>query len=557
MAIVLPLQGKYMRMKIALAQINITIGDFEGTARKIKQYVQQARNGGARLVIFPELSITGYPPRDFLEFEDFVQQAGAVLEQLKPLSRDIGILVGLPTPNPQPEGKDLHNTAVLLYQGKELHRQHKTLLPTYDIFDEYRYFEPAASWNTVEFEGLRLAVTICEDLWNLGNENPLYTINPMAKLMSRKPDIIINLSASPFDYRHAHERIRVLRANVQAYDLPIVYVNYAGAQTDLIFDGGSLVIDKEGNIRKELPFFEEKLDFFDTDEFSLPGQDNERPKEKISLIHDALITGIRDYFGKIGFRTAILGLSGGLDSAVTAALAARALGPGNITALLMPSEFSSESSVSDAKALVRNLGINAETLPITPVFDPTMDVLRPYLGPGFDVTEENIQPRIRMIYLMAFSNRFGHVLLNTSNKSELAVGYGTLYGDLAGGLSVLGDVYKTQVYELARYINRNEEIIPQNILDKPPSAELRPGQKDTDTLPPYDVLDPILHLYIEERKSPSDIIEQGYDAALVRRILRMVNRNEFKRYQLAPVLRVSPKAFGMGRRMPIVGKYLE
>ncbi len=544
-------------MKIALAQINVTIGDFDGTAAKIKNYVQQAREGGARLVVFPELSITGYPPRDFLEFDDFVERAGAVLEQLKPLSRDIGILMGLPTPNPQPEGKNLHNTAVLLYGGREIHRQHKTLLPTYDIFDEYRYFEPAVSWNVVEFEGHRLAVTICEDLWNLGNENPLYTVNPMAKLMAQRPDMIINLSASPFDYRHARERIRVLRANVRAYDLPIVYVNYAGAQTDLIFDGGSLVIDKEGNIRKELPFFEEKLDFFDTENFTRPGQDRERPKEKIPLIHDALVTGIRDYFGKIGFRSAVLGLSGGLDSAVTAVLAAEALGPENITALLMPSEFSSESSVTDALALVRNLGIRAESLSISPVFDATMEMLRPYLGQGFDVTEENIQPRIRMIYLMAFSNRFGHVLLNTSNKSELSVGYGTLYGDLAGGLSVLGDVYKTEVYALARHINREREVIPQNILSKPPSAELRPGQKDTDTLPPYEILDPVLHLYIEERQSPSDIIRQGYDAALVRRILRMVNRNEFKRYQLAPVLRVSPKAFGMGRRMPIVAKYLE
>ena len=544
-------------MKIALAQINVTIGDFEGTTKKIEHYVTKAHENGAKLIIFPELTITGYPPRDFLEFDDFVQQAGHVLEQLKPLSYNIGILVGLPTPNPQPEGKNLHNTAVLLFGGQEIHRQHKTLLPTYDIFDEYRYFEPSTNWNVVEFEGLRLAITICEDLWNLGNENPLYTVNPMAKLMRQQPDIIINLSASPFDYQHAKERIRVLRANVQAYDLPIIYVNYAGAQTDLIFDGGSLVIDKEGNIRKELPFFEEKLDFFDTDDFSLPGQDNERPKEKIALIHDALITGIRDYFEKIGFQTAILGLSGGLDSAVTAVLAAQALGPENITALLMPSEFSSKNSVTDALALAKNLGIRAEALSISPVFDTTMEILRPYLGPGFDLTEENIQPRIRMIYLMAFSNRFGHVLLNTSNKSELAVGYGTLYGDLAGGLSVLGDVYKTEVYALARFINHEKEIIPKNILIKPPSAELRPGQKDTDTLPPYEILDPILYMYIEEQKSPSDIIEQGFDPVLVRRILRMVNRNEFKRYQLAPVLRISPKAFGTGRRMPIVAKYLE
>ena len=544
-------------MKIALAQINVTIGDFEGNTSKITSYILRAKEKGARLIVFPELSITGYPPRDFLEFDDFVENAGKVLEQLKPLSHDIGILVGLPTKNPQHEGKNLHNTAVLLYDGKEIFRQHKTLLPTYDIFDEARYFEPANLWQVIEFAGKRLAVTICEDLWKLGNENPLYTINPMAKLMNRNPDIIINLSASPFDYQHARERIRVLRANVRAYDLPVVYVNYAGAQTDLIFDGGSLVIDKEGNIRKELPFFREELAFFDTGTLIKPEQDNERPKEKIPLIHDALVTGIRDYFGKIGFRSAILGLSGGLDSAVTAVLAAEALGKENVTGVLMPSEFSSGYSITDAKALAKNLGINTETLPIKSVFDATLDVLNPYLDSTFDLTLENIQPRIRMIYLMALSNKFGHVLLNTSNKSELAVGYGTLYGDLAGGLSVLGDVYKTEVYELSRYINRNKEIIPMNIITKPPSAELRPGQKDTDTLPPYEILDPILHLYIEERQSPEDIINRGFDEELVRRVLRMVNRNEFKRYQLAPVLRVSPKAFGMGRRMPIVAKYLE
>ena len=545
-------------MKIALAQINVIIGDFERNFEKIATYIHQAREQQADLIVFPELTLTGYPPRDFLEFRDFVRQANETMERLKPLSQDIGILIGLPTVNPRIEGKDLYNTAVLLHEGKEIFRQHKTLLPTYDIFDEARYFEEATRWNTVMFKGMRLAVTICEDLWNLGNENPLYTINPMDELAKQQPDLIINLSASPFDYLHARERIRVLRANVKAYGLPVVYVNYAGAQTDLVFDGGSLVIDRQGTIRLEMPFFTEALSVFDTATWKHSAPDAERPKEKIPLIHDAIITGIRDYFGKIGFRSAILGLSGGLDSAVTAALAARALGPENIVALLMPSPFSSEHSITDALDLARRLGIRHETIPIDAVYDQILDVLQPFFGRRpFDVTEENIQPRIRMIYLMAFANKFGHVLLNTSNKSELAVGYGTLYGDLAGGLSVLGDVYKTDVFRLAQYINREKELIPLSIIHKPPSAELRPGQKDTDTLPPYDTLDPILYHYIEEQLGPDQIISKGYDPVLVRRVLKMVNRNEFKRYQLAPVIRVSPKAFGMGRRMPIVAKYLD
>ena len=546
-------------MKIALAQINVIIGDFDNTFRKMAGYIRRAEEAGADLIVFPELSITGYPPRDFLEFKDFVRQANDTLERLKPLSHQIGILAGLPTVNPRIEGKDLYNTAVLLFGGREIFRQHKTLLPTYDIFDEARYFEEATRWHTVDFKGMRLAVTICEDLWNLGNENPLYTVNPMEQLMPYRPDMIINLSASPFDYKHARERIRVLRANVRAYGLPVVYVNYAGAQTDLVFDGGSLVIDRAGKIRLEMPFFTEGMAFFDTENFERPvTHDAERPKDKIPLIHQALITGIRDYFGKIGFRSAILGLSGGIDSAVTAALAVEALGAENVTGLLMPSPYSSGHSVTDAQALARNLGIATHLLPIDEPYEKILEILAPHFqGRPFDVTEENIQPRLRMIYLMAFSNKFGHVLLNTSNKSELAVGYGTLYGDLAGGLSVLGDVYKTQVYELAAHINRHEEVIPKNILIKPPSAELRPGQKDTDSLPPYEILDPILHHYIEEQLGPAEIIAKGYDESLVRRILRMVNKNEFKRYQLAPVIRVSPKAFGMGRRMPIVAKYLD
>ncbi len=541
-------------MKIALAQINVTIGDFEGNFNKHVRYIEQAVHAGADLIVFPELSITGYPPRDFLEFKDFIEQAGQTVERLKPYSRQIAVVVGVPTVNPVIEGKDLFNSAVFLHRGKEIYRQHKTLLPTYDIFDEARYFEPASRWEVVPFKGKNIALTICEDLWNLGNENPLYTVNPVEKFTDKKPDLILNLSASPFDYRHAKERIKVLKANVKAYRLPIVYVNHTGAQTDLVFDGGSLVMTASGNIHRELPFFEEALQVIDTDRMDQTNR--EHPKEKIPLIHKALVTGIRDYFRKIGLKSAVVGLSGGIDSAVVSVLAVQALGKENVHALLMPSRYSSEASITDARQLAEKLGITYDIISIDNPFKAVEKALAPYF-PTDGITEENIQPRIRMIYLMAFSNRIGHIPLNTSNKSELAVGYGTLYGDLAGGLSVLGDVYKTEVYELAHYLNESEEIIPENILSKPPSAELRPGQKDTDTLPPYDILDEILRLYIENRYAPGEIVKQGFDKNLVHRVLKMVNRNEFKRYQTAPVIRISPKAFGMGRRMPIVARYLE
>ncbi len=541
-------------MKIALAQINVTIGDFEGNFNKHVRYIEQAVHAGADLIVFPELSITGYPPRDFLEFKDFIEQAGQTVERLKPYSRQIAVVVGVPTVNPVIEGKDLFNSAVFLHRGKEIYRQHKTLLPTYDIFDEARYFEPASRWEVVPFKGKNIALTICEDLWNLGNENPLYTVNPVEKFTDKKPDLILNLSASPFDYRHAKERIKVLKANVKAYRLPIVYVNHTGAQTDLVFDGGSLVMTASGNIHRELPFFEEALQVIDTDRMDQTNR--EHPKEKIPLIHKALVTGIRDYFSKIGLKSAVVGLSGGIDSAVVSVLAVQALGKENVHALLMPSRYSSEASITDARQLAEKLGITYDIISIDNPFKAVEKALAPYF-PTDGITEENIQPRIRMIYLMAFSNRIGHIPLNTSNKSELAVGYGTLYGDLAGGLSVLGDVYKTEVYELAHYLNESEEIIPENILSKPPSAELRPGQKDTDTLPPYDILDEILRLYIENRYAPGEIVKQGFDKNLVHRVLKMVNRNEFKRYQTAPVIRISPKAFGMGRRMPIVARYLE
>ena len=544
-------------MKIAIAQLNFHIGNFEGNLSKMLQAVETAKTQGADLVCFSELATVGYPPRDFLEFEDFIELAEHSVQELAKAAKGIAIVVGSPTKNPVVEGKDLYNTAYFLADGKVLQMQHKTLLPTYDIFDEYRYFEPATEWQVVEYKGQRFALTVCEDIWNIGNENPLYTVCPLDEMVSRKPDLILNLSASPFSYVQAKTRIHTVQANVQRYGIPMFYVNHSGAQTELIFDGGSLVVSPDGKVFDELPYFEECIRTYDLDEVIKGGRDNEQPKEKMALIHDALLLGIRDYFSKLGFKRAILGLSGGIDSAVVAVLAARALGPGNVRVVLMPSQFSSDHSIHDARKLAENLGTQYDIVPIEGIYQSYIEALKPHFwAQPFNIAEENLQARARGNILMALSNKFGNILLNTSNKSEVAVGYGTLYGDMCGGLSVIGDLYKTEVFALARYMNKDEEVIPENIITKPPSAELRPNQKDSDSLPEYDALDEILFEYIERRFSPQDIIERGYDEKLVRRVLRLVNINEFKRYQMAPVLRISEKAFGMGRRMPIVGKYL-
>ncbi|MCB0532292.1 MAG: NAD+ synthase [Saprospiraceae bacterium] len=544
-------------MKIALAQLDYHIGNFEGNLQKMLEWVEQAKALGADIVCFGELATCGYPPRDFLEFDDFIRRSYASIETLKKASQGIGIVVGSPSRNPVIEGKDLYNSAYFLYDGAELGVQHKTLLPTYDIFDEYRYFEPATAFNTVSFKGKKIALSICEDIWNVGNENPLYTICPLDEMMAEKPDFILNISASPFSYDHAKVRIHTVRANVERYKIPLFYTNHVGAQTDIMFDGGSIVMSPDGQVFDEMPYFEECLRVYNLDAVQKGGKTAEQPKDKIKLIHDALIVGIRDYFGKLGFTKAILGLSGGIDSAVTAVLAAKALGQDNVRVLLMPSQFSSDHSVNDARQLAVNLGMQYDILPIQPMFGSFETALQAqFAGMSFNVTEENIQARIRGILLMAMSNKFGHILLNTTNKSEMAVGYGTLYGDMCGGISVLGDVYKTEVYALAAYLNKDAEVIPMNTIEKPPSAELRPNQKDSDSLPDYDVLDKILYQYIEERKGPRSLVEMGFEESLVARVLRMVNMNEFKREQAAPVLRVSKKGFGMGRRVPIVGKYL-
>ena len=565
-------------MKIFLAQQNYHIGNFEENARKIIEGIQKAKQAGADLVLFSELCICGYPPRDFLEFDDFINQCYETIDKVKEHADTIGVLIGSPARNPQKEGKDLFNAAFLLYEKQIKAEIHKTLLPTYDVFDENRYFEPAFSWECIEFKGKKLAVTICEDIWNLG-DNPLYRVTPMEALILEIHDVMLNLSASPYNYPQDVVRRSIVEAHVFKYHLPMLYCNTIGSQTEIVFDGGSLVYDINGNLVKEMKYFEEDYQLFDLDELSCKkdtpeavhkyyysanevGRDSDTleylmDKKNIQEIHDALILGIKDYFNKMGFKKATLGASGGIDSAVVQALAVEALGKENVHVLLMPSQYSSDHSVSDAEQLSINLGNRYDIVPIKNVFDSFLCSLKPiFKDLPFSIAEENIQSRTRGNLLMAVANKFGYILLNTSNKSELATGYGTLYGDMAGGLGVLGDLYKMQVYALARYINQDGEIIPNNIITKAPSAELRPNQKDSDSLPDYPILDRVLYQYIEVRQGPKEIIAQGYDPALVNRILKLVNVNEYKRAQFCPIIRVSCKAFGVGRRLPIVAKYL-
>lgn len=544
-------------MKITLAQLNYHIGDFEGNLAKMLTAVSKAKAEKSDIIVFGELAVCGYPPRDFLEFEDFINRCQHSIDELCKVAHDIAIAVGSPTKNPVVEGKDLFNSAYFLVEGKVQHISHKALLPTYDIFDEYRYFEPAKSFNIVEYKGKRIALTVCEDIWNIGNENPMYTICPMDEMMPQHPDFIINLSASPFSYKQANERLNVIRANVNRYKIPMFYVNHVGAQTELIFDGGSVVMSPNGQTYEEMSYFKEEIKTFELNAVLTNNNSAERHKDKMTLIHDALVTGVKDYFAKLGFRKAILGLSGGIDSAVTLVIAVRALGAENVRVVLMPSQFSSDHSIKDARDLAENLNVAYDIVPIQPIFDTYMNSLKDqFEGLPFNLAEENLQARSRGMVLMAMSNKFGHIVLNTSNKSEAAVGYGTLYGDMCGGLSVIGDLYKTEVFQLARFMNKDEEVIPENTIIKPPSAELRPDQKDSDSLPEYDVLDEILFQYIENRKGPNAITNMGFDKKLVDRALRLVNINEFKRFQTAPTLRISPKSFGMGRRLPIVAKYL-
>jgi NAD+ synthase (glutamine-hydrolysing) len=559
-------------MKIFLAQQNYHIGNFESNTRKIIDAIAVAKGQQADIIIFSEQCVCGYPARDFLDFDDFINQSLASVDAITEHADGIAVLVGAPARNTIPEGKDLFNAAYFLYEKKIQAVVHKTCLPNYDIFDEYRYFEPAYNWQVIPFKGKKLAVTICEDIWNLG-DNPMYRVCPMDELMKHSPDIMLNLSASPFDYTHDEDRKATIKANVLKYKLPLVYCNTVGSQTEIIFDGASLVFDKDANLCKQLPQFREAMEMVvinDDGSVDAPviepaeavANDLLQPvelQENLNIPHicEALVLGIRDYFTKMDFKKAIIGSSGGIDSAVTIALAAEALGKENVRAILMPSEYSTSHSVSDAEQLSKAIGNPYDIVAIKELYNLFLKQLHPIFGDlPFSLAEENLQSRIRGNLLMAIANKFGYILLNTSNKSELATGYGTLYGDMAGGLAVLGDCYKLQIYELAKYINREREIIPENIISKPPSAELRPGQKDTDSLPDYSILDKILYQYIERTQGPQQIKTQGFDPAVVDRILRLVNMNEYKRNQFCPIIRISPKAFGVGRRVPIVGKYL-
>jgi len=548
-------------MKLALAQLNYKIADFESNKNKIIQQINHASADDADLAVFSELAVCGYPPLDLLTREEFVKKSISTLEEIASYCTKTAAIVGGPSINPNSKGKQLFNTAWFLFNGKATPLVHKTLLPTYDVFDEYRYFQPNQNFEVLTFKGKRIAITICEDLWDdqpveaAFSRNQLYTLSPLQKLATLRPDFVINIAASPFSY-HQHEvRRQVISRKAAQYKLPIYYVNQIGANTELIFDGGSMVVAPNGNIAHRLKYFEEDLHFVSTD-FNGNEPDISNKPNETELIYNALVLGLRDYFNKSGLKTATIGLSGGLDSAVTAAIAVDALGSENVHGLLLPSQYSSNHSIADAQKLVQNLKIGSNLIPIKDIYFGFETALAPvFANRPPDVTEENLQARIRGTLLMAYSNKFGHILLNTSNKSEAAVGYGTLYGDMNGGISVLGDVYKTDVYKLAHYMNRHKETIPENTILKPPSAELRPDQKDSDSLPEYDILDAILFRYIELNKSAADIIQEGFDALTTEKVIRMVNRNEYKRFQCPPILRVSGKAFGFGRRMPIVANY--
>ncbi len=551
-------------MKIALAQLYYHTGNFELNISKIKNNILRARSEGADLVVFAELAVCGYPPRDFLEFNEFIELSLEAVNEIADACVGIAAIIGSPSINPHLQGKNLYNSAYFLEGGEVKNICHKALLPNYDIFDEYRYFEPGRKFETITYKGHRIALTICEDLWNV-DDDPLYPISPMNMYIGQNPDVIINIAASPFSFGHPEEREAVLCKNASKYKIPVFYVNHIGAQTELLFDGGSMVVNPQGFVVDELNYFAEDFRIYELEKVISDGRMPEKDftklafthEEKMHRIHEALVMGIKYYFLKLGFEKAVIGLSGGIDSALVLVLTVRALGSENVRAILMPSEFSTSHSVDDAVQLAENLGVEYTIIPIKEVYHTYNNLLQPFFeGRPFDVTEENIQARIRGMILMALSNKLNYILLNTSNKSEIAVGYGTLYGDMCGGLSVIGDLYKTEVFQLSEFVNKEKEIIPNHTMTKPPSAELRPGQLDADSLPDYNLLDKVLFEYIEKRKGLHEILGMGYDELTVRRILKLVNLNEYKRAQTPPILRISSKAFGMGRRMPIVAKYL-
>lgn len=540
-------------MKIALAQLNYHIGNFEANTAKIIEAITAAKAQDVDLIVFAELAVGGYPAQDLLFNTRFLESCQESVATIASHCTGIACIIGAPIKNQDPEGKPLYNGALVIEDGQVNNIVKKSLLPDYDVFDEYRYFEPNKQVFCVAVAGQKIALTVCEDLWDDDGANS-YVGDIMEDLRQEEPTLIINIAASPFSYTHFDKRLAILKTQVSKAGCPLVYVNQVGAHTDIIFDGRSLALDRNGNLIKELKRFEEDIQTVSIFADAAPAEATEI--EEIALIHEALILGLRDYFQKSGFKKAVIGLSGGLDSAIVAALACEAFGASQVLSVLMPSVYSSDHSLKDALDLVQNTGCAHLILPIKEVAEAFDNSLAStFEGLKADTTEENIQARIRGILLMAMSNKFGHIVLNTSNKSEAAVGYGTLYGDMAGSISVIGDVYKTQAYALAKYINRNGEIIPENTLVKPPSAELRPDQKDSDSLPPYDLLDSILFQFIELGKSASEVINLGFEEVVVERIHKLLNNAEFKRFQAPPILRVSPKAFGSGRSMPLVAKY--
>jgi NAD+ synthase (glutamine-hydrolysing) len=543
-------------MKIALGQINTTVGALEQNAEKVLHFTEQAK-GKADMILFPELAITGYPPKDLLEKAGFIEANLSVLKSLAEKIEGIEVIVGFAEPNPAPEGKHCFNSAAVIRNRKIISIHRKTLLPTYDVFDEGRYFEPSRTQELITLQDRQFGVTICEDIWNDKDTfpRPLYHIDPLQAQVQKGAEVIVNISASPYHLEKWEERHRLLQNEARKYDKWLAYVNLVGANDELIFDGRSFIVAPDGEVMARAKDFDEDLLIFDLEKREKVIRSSSA--SEIENAKKALVLGIRDYVKKCGFKKALLGLSGGVDSAVACALGVEALGSDSVLGVLMPSQYSSDHSIIDAMDLVKNLGIRHEIIPIKNIFNLYREELQPvFKDTKEDATEENLQARIRGNLLMALSNKYNLLLLSTGNKSELAVGYTTLYGDSCGGLAVISDVPKTMVYELANHINREREIIPLNTIRKPPSAELRPGQKDTDSLPPYDVLDPILAAYIEENLAAEQIAElTGQSLDLVKEILRKVDRAEYKRKQLPIGLKITTKAFGFGRRMPIAQKY--
>jgi len=544
-------------VKIALGQINTTIGDFSGNAAKIIDFSRRAQAAGAGLILFPELAICGYPPRDLVERPNFIAHNQEALERIAKETRGIAVICGVATPAQAETGKRVMNSGALLRDGEVALVQSKMLLPTYDVFDEMRNFAPAQKQEIFQFCGKQMALTICEDAWNDKHfwDRRLYGFDPIEALITGGGNFVLNISASPFWMGKRELRRKMLASIATNNRVPVVMVNLVGGNDSLVFDGASVVIAPDGRVVAQGKSFEEDLIYFDPD--ALTGEMHQQIEEGEASVYAALVLGTRDYCRKCGFDRVTIGLSGGIDSSLTATIAVNALGPENVLGVTMPSPYSSQSSIADSQALADNLGIRFETIPISGLFASYRQALDPiFAGLPPDVTEENIQSRIRGNLLMALSNKFGGIVLSTGNKSELAVGYCTLYGDMAGGLAVISDVPKILVYRLAKYVNSRRTVIPESIFEKPPSAELRPHQKDTDTLPPYDVLDRILEDYVEDLKTAEQIArERKFDLALVRRVICMIDRSEYKRQQAAPGIKISEKAFGIGRRFPIAAKY--